>query len=31
VQRLQQLADKMRRDLGDGKAEGQGRRPPGQA
>jgi arylsulfatase A len=31
VKRLQQLADAMRQDLGDGKMEGKGRRPPGKA
>jgi len=31
VRRLQGLAEAMRQDLGDGKAEGKGRRPPGKA
>ncbi|MCU0915244.1 MAG: sulfatase-like hydrolase/transferase [Planctomycetes bacterium] len=31
VARLQQLAEAMRQDLGDGKKEGPGRRPPGKA
>jgi len=31
VERLQQLAEAMRRDLGDGKKEGPGRRAPGKA